>query len=78
MSFLPLAYTPFVDGLPVWDYWIWLIVPMIVGVSIVYKCVKCATMREVPKQATIIGVMIALGLLAAAIALAAVTWILEA
>jgi NAD/NADP transhydrogenase beta subunit len=78
MNLLPLAYTPFVDGLPVWNYWMWLILPMIVGVSIVYKCVKCAKMSEVPKQAAIIAVMITLGLLAAAIALAAVTWILEA
>ena len=32
----PLAYTPFVNPLPVWDYWYLLIFPLAAAVSVVY------------------------------------------
>jgi hypothetical protein len=71
--FLPvLAYVPFVYPLPIWDYWPWLIVPLCLGVSIVYKSVKCQHMRMVPKEALQIFVWILVGMVAAAGALAGV------
>jgi len=47
----PQAYQPFLSPLPVWDYWAWLIIPLTLGVSIVYKSIRCRSMRQVPRQA---------------------------
>ncbi|MEO6435455.1 MAG: hypothetical protein ABIP55_06790 [Tepidisphaeraceae bacterium] len=67
-----LAYVPFVYPLPIWDYWPWLIVPLCLGVAIVYKSVKCQHMTMVPKEAIQIFVWILVGMMAAAGALAGV------
>ena len=62
----------FIYPLPIWDYWPWLIIPLTLGVSIVYKSVKCQHMRSVPKEALQIFVWILVGMAAAAGALAGV------
>jgi hypothetical protein len=71
-SLFVLSYVPFVYPLPIWDYWPWLIIPLTLGVSIVYKSVKCQHMRMVPKEALQIFVWILVGMAAAAGALAGV------
>lgn len=73
-SILPLAagypeyhyHRPFLQPLPVWDYWPWLILPLGIGVSIVYKSLKCRYMRQVPKEAAILSLWILLGMASAA------------
>jgi hypothetical protein len=67
-----LAYTPFLHPIPVWDYWLWLLVPLTVGVSIVYKSMKCRNMSDVPREAAQIAVLILLGMAAAA----ALLWVI--
>ena len=67
-----LAYTPFLYPLPIWDYWPWLLIPLTAGVAIVYKSVKCQSMRQVPREALVIFVWILVGMVAAAGALAGV------
>lgn len=76
---IPLAWTPFLDPIPVWGnaVWPWLLLPLVAAVSIVYKSIKCRSMRQVPREATVIGVWIILGMLAAALALAGVVSALE-
>jgi hypothetical protein len=76
-SFL-LAYTPFVTPLPIWDYWPWLLIPLCVGVSVVYKSIKCRSMRTVPREALVILVWILIGMAAAAGALAGMVKVVEA
>ncbi|HRK30812.1 MAG TPA: hypothetical protein PLD59_07005 [Tepidisphaeraceae bacterium] len=61
-----LAWTPFVNPLPVWDYWMLLLLPMVGLFSIAYKSIKCGTMEEVPRQALHIFVLCLLGMAAAA------------
>lgn len=75
----PLAYTPFLDPIPIWSntVWPWLLIPLAVAVSLVYKSIKCGTMRQVPKEAAGIAVWILLGMAAAAAALAALVHGLE-
>jgi hypothetical protein len=46
-----LAYRPFLDPLPVWDYWYLLIFPLCIAVAVVYKSMKCRTMSRVPVEA---------------------------
>ncbi len=67
-------WAPFVAPMPVWDYWYWLLLPLCAGVSIVYKSVKCASMKDVPRQAAVIFFMILAGLGLAALAL---VWLLD-
>ena len=72
-----LAYRPFLDPLPVWDYWYLLLLPLCVAVAVVYKSIKCATMRQVPAEAARTTVYIIVGMIAAAAALAGVLKVLE-
>lgn len=72
-----LAYTPFLQPLPVWDYWMWLLLPLTVGVAVVYKCTKCASMSRVPREAAQISALILLGMALAAVVLAVVVRLRE-
>jgi hypothetical protein len=69
MSASLLAYTPFLDPLKVWDYWPWLLLPLCLGVSIVYKSVREESMSRVPKEAAKATFWIVAGMTAAAAAL---------
>jgi hypothetical protein len=52
------AYQPFLDPLPIWDYWPWLLIPLAIGISIVYKSIKCKSMSTVPREASAIALWI--------------------
>jgi len=68
-----LAYTPFFDPLPIWAQpWLWplLLLPLCLSVAIVYKCVKCRTMTQVPREAAGLFITIVLGMVLTAAALA--------
>lgn len=71
------AFAPFRQPLPVWDYWYLLLVPLCVGISIVYKSIKCREMRQVPREAGVIFVMILLGMGLAGAVLWVLTWVME-
>ena len=46
------AYTrPFLQPLPVWNYWYLLLLPLCVAVAVVYKAIKCNSMKRVPLEA---------------------------
>jgi hypothetical protein len=72
----PLAYRPFLDPLPVWDYYYLLALPLTVGVAVVYKSIRCATMRRVPLEAAKATLYILVGMaFAAAVLLGVVGWL---
>lgn len=77
LASIRLAYTPFVNPLPVWDYWYLLIIPLAVAVAVVYKSIKLQRLRDVPWQAFVIGCWIVFGMIAAAIVLAGVVKVVE-
>lgn len=77
MNFPCLAYIPFLYPLPVWDAWPWLLLPLVLAVSIVYKSIKCRTMRQVPRETLVIFVWILIGMLSAATALAGIVKLTE-
>lgn len=66
-------WIPFVTPMPIWDGWYWLLVPMAICVSVVWKTIKCRTVAEIPKAAAILTLWIVGGFVAAALALAALT-----
>jgi hypothetical protein len=38
----PLAFVPFLDPVPVWDYWYLLVLPLCVGIAVVWKSAAAA------------------------------------
>ena len=74
-----LAWTPFLDPIPVWGnaVWPWLLLPLTIAVSIVYKSIKCRSMRQVPREAAGIAMWIVVGMVAAAVILAGVVKVTE-
>lgn len=68
-----LAYVPFLYPLPgAWNWWWALLFPLCAALAIVYKSIKCASMKQVPLEAAVIFVWIIGGLAACAVVLAAV------
>ncbi|MHA7814640.1 MAG: hypothetical protein ACX94C_14750 [Phycisphaerales bacterium] len=60
-----LAYTPFIDALPLHDGWYLLIIPMTIFLAIGYKGVRCTHLSRYPREvaifiAQILGVIILL------------------
>ena len=72
-----IAYTPFMQPLPAWDVWYLLALPLCAGVSIVYKSIRCRSMRKVPVEAAKAFAWIIVGLVTAAVLLAAVVKLME-
>ena len=70
-------YQPFKKPLPVWNYWYLLLLPLCLAIAIVYKAIRCETMRRVPREAIGLFVFIIVVMVAAAGALAALVNILE-
>ena len=64
-----LGFSPFLQPLQLWDYWPWLLLPLCLGVSVVYKSVRVETMRRVPFEAVRATIYIILGMAAAALVL---------
>ena len=73
----PAAFRPFWQPLPVWDYWYLLLLPLCLGVSIVYKSIKCHRMGQVPREAAVIFAMIVAGMALAAAALLGLVRVME-
>jgi hypothetical protein len=67
-------FKPFLTALPVWDYWMWLIVPLCVGVVIVYKSARCEKASQIPLESAKVSVYVLLAMAAAAGALSTITW----
>lgn len=57
-----LAYTPFIHPAPLWDYWVWLLIPLCVSVSVVYKTIKCRYVDQIPREATALTMYILLAM----------------
>jgi uncharacterized membrane protein YgcG len=70
-------WQPLLTPAPVWDYWYLLLVPLCLAVAVVYKAVRCASLRQVPREALVLwGVMLA-GLMGMHVAVALVIWLWE-
>ncbi|WP_428940748.1 hypothetical protein [Fontivita pretiosa] len=70
-------WRPFLTPMPIYDYWYWLLLPLCLIFSIVYKSVKCEDVRQIPRAALGITIWILLGMGAAALVLTLVVRILE-
>jgi len=76
---LPLLadYRPFLDPLPIYSYWFWLLLPLCLLFSVVYKSAKCERVRDIPRAAVSITFFILLGMAAAATVLTIIVKVQE-
>ena len=74
MLALILAWTPFLDPVPIWSDRVWpfMLLPLAAAVSVVYKSIKCRKMAQVPRESAVIFTLIILGMVAAAVVLSGV------
>jgi hypothetical protein len=72
-----LAWIPFLTPLPIWTYWPALLLPLCAIVAIVYKSIKCASMNQVPREATALFLWILIGMAAAAVILTGLVKVME-
>lgn len=72
-----LSFAPFLTPLPLWAYWPALLFPLCAIVAIVYKSIKCGSMKHVPREATALFVWILLGMAAAAVVLTGIVKVME-
>lgn len=73
------GYSPFLTPLPVWSdrAWPWLLLPLCIGVALVYKSIKCQKMSQVPKEAAVLTAWIVFGMGAAAVVLMVIVEAIE-
>ncbi len=70
MKYLAYGVTDlFVKPMPVWNHWWLLLLPLCLGVAIVYKAIRVDEMRLLPKAALGVFMWILLGMGGAALAL---------
>ena len=65
-----LAYRPFLDPIPLDGYWMLMLLPIALAISIIYKCTKLKDLSQLPRQAATMTVQIVVFMAAAA----AVIW----
>lgn len=64
-----LAFRPFLEPLPIDDYWLWFLLPLVVAIAVVYKAIKLDDLRRLPAQAAFLAAQIVAFMILAAAAL---------
>ena len=65
-----IRYVPFRDPLAVDEYWLAMMLPLVIAIAIVYKTIKLERLSDLPREATFLTVQI-IGFMAVA---AGVLW----
>lgn len=67
VTMLTLAYRPFLDPLPLDAWWLMLLPPLVLAVSVVIKTIRLQDLSQLPRQATLLAlqIIIFMGLAAA-------------
>jgi len=68
-----LAYTPFLDPLPLYDWWLVLLVPLVVAIAVVYKTLKLDALDRLWQEVGRLVVTILAAMAAAAVVLYYIT-----
>ena len=78
MKMLAQAFTdkPFVTPLPIWDWWMILLIPLLFGIALTWKAMKSPSLKEFPRQTIVLFGKFVFGFaLAAVIVYAIVEWV---
>lgn len=71
----PLAYRPFLDPLPLWDYWALLLFPLVLGISTVYQAIRTEDLKRLPLKAALSALWIFLGIAGVAAGVQVLIWL---
>jgi len=52
------AFRPFLEPAPVEDYWMWLLLPLIIIIAVVYRTIKSDDLRHIPARAAYLAMQI--------------------
>jgi hypothetical protein len=64
-----LAFRPFLDPVPVDQYWMLMLLPMVAAIAVVYKTIKTDRLEKIPREATVLAAQIVAFMVMAAAAL---------
>lgn len=64
-----LAWVPFRDPMPVYNWWYFLLIPLALGISLVYKALRVHDLRSLWVQTLVMTLQVVLGMVALAIVL---------
>jgi len=64
-----LGFRPFLEPLPLDLYWMFLLIPMVVAISVVYKTIKTDRLRKIPRESAVLSAQIVAFMALAAAAL---------
>ena len=64
-----LAFRPFLDPVPVDQYWMLMLLPMVIAIAVVYKTIKTDRLEKIPREATVLAAQIVAFMVMAAAAL---------
>jgi hypothetical protein len=74
LAFVPL-YDPLYAVFPgMGNYWLWLVIPLVAVISVVYKGTRVESLKSLPKDAAIMSVQLILVMAAAGVVLACGYW----
>ena len=70
-----LAFIPLLDPVSALfpnmsNYWLLLVLPLVIAISIVYRCTRTQSLRSLPKEATVLSIEILFFMVLAAFLLA--------
>lgn len=68
-SDVTLAWRPFLDPAPIDRYWLWLLVPLILLIALVYRTIKSERLGRLPRAAGYLAFQISVFMVLAAAAL---------
>ena len=76
---VPIAFTPLWDPLfalypGMSEQWLWLAIPLVIVISLVYKCTRVTELRSLPKEAAIMSAQVVVVMAFAAVVLGAGYW----
>ena len=60
-----LAWRPFLDPLPLHDYWMWMILPLAVAIAVVYKTLRLDDLSRLPVETVRLTLLIIVSMIAA-------------
>ena len=74
LAFVPL-YDPLFALFPgMGNYWLWLVIPLVVVISVVYKGTRVESVKALPKEAAVMSAQLILVMGSAAVVLACGYW----
>lgn len=72
-----LAWRPFLEPLPIDALWLWLCVPLVLAIAVVYKTIKLPddALRDLPRESIKLAAQVLAVMVIAALSLSLLTWL---